>query len=643
MAERPRAAPSVSRAHRRVAVRVPSPPAWSPPKDLHSPTDMDAGNDLLPLLPEVQDALSEEFDGIECSMGPGVVLAQAPFRLPFAHLGRQVTFVPDTSCLEDFECAGMHRIDLGKKSAIFTDGEPGCCLELVLGRGRDWITPLTKLFDKLYPVKWAFFVAELEQGHATYHVLSSSLPAVSSTKREDTPDSTEQSSMISSPSASVSEASNFSLWVVPVTKIFAVPAPKKTVKVVRKVIKKKSPTGEVIVDPGEPPKERKVRIVKKKAEKKDSPDRETGTPTARSSSSELPLNGSIGLNKVKSVNSSDSLDGDVTPVNGSFTACTSADMPDSDGSASELRRKLLANTSSENFEEKFLVNGEPRKLNGFSSAQRALRPSLSRSSMTPDRRLDPIFEGKSSERLPPPTITTTKPQNCRITHPSPAQIPVVALQMILTKCFSYQQLGYLRGYYKLLERSDKLLMSLQRRVVAEPALQYATSVMTNIQVHILNPVDIMRAVLDEGVCCFPYGIILDKTFLLLDRIESMLKGNYEETVNWEPVATHAKRAALHYRTHLERVMEERMGENLRLKAAQRIIRLDSFMVDAQVSKLEKEASKAKEDLRWEIEQLHQKNSQLRRENRELKASQMKLESRVEILEGKFKTLARLLS
>lgn len=35
----------------------------------------------------------------------------------------------------------------------------------------------------------------------------------------------------------------------------------------------------------------------------------------------------------------------------------------------------------------------------------------------------------------------------------------------------------------------------------------------------------------------------------------------------------------------------RMGENLRLKAAQRIIRLESFVVDAQVAKLEKDTSK----------------------------------------------------
>lgn len=47
--------------------------------------------------------------------------------------------------------------------------------------------------------------------------------------------------MVSSPSASVSDATNYSLWIVPVTKVFAIPAPKK-VKVIRKVIKKRTPT-----------------------------------------------------------------------------------------------------------------------------------------------------------------------------------------------------------------------------------------------------------------------------------------------------------------------------------------------------------------------------------------------------------------
>lgn len=128
------------------------------------------------------------------------------------------------------------------------------------------------------------------------------------------------------------------------------------------------------------------------------------------------------------------------------------------------------------------------------------------------------------------------------------------------------------GYYKVLERSDKLLMQLQRKLPSDPSLSYPTSVLTNIQVHILNPVDIMRAVIDEGVCCFPYGMILDKTFLLLDQIQLLLMGGeyvredfiefsniktFQPKINWEPVALLAKKAALHYRQYLEKVMEER--------------------------------------------------------------------------------------
>ncbi|KAL6730349.1 hypothetical protein Aduo_001328 [Ancylostoma duodenale] len=239
------------------------------------------------------------------------------------------------------------------------------------------------------------------------------------------------------------------------------------------------------------------------------------------------------------------------------------------------------------------------------------------------------------------------------------EMPVLCLQLILGNYFTYEQLGQLRavhphwdeicgqllnsGYYRLLERSDKLLMALQRKLPSDPSLHLPTSILTNIQVHILNSVDVMRAVLDEGVCCFPYGVILDKTNALLDQVEFMLKGGDQDKVKWEPVALLAKKAALHYRTYLERTMEERLGEGLRLKAAQRIIRLDSFLVESTVSKLEKDANKARDELRWELEQLQHQNAQLRKDNRQLKLDHMRLESRVEVLEQKFKTLARLLS
>uniref|UniRef100_A0A0N4WN89 Dzip-like_N domain-containing protein n=1 Tax=Haemonchus placei TaxID=6290 RepID=A0A0N4WN89_HAEPC len=197
------------------------------------------------------------------------------------------------------------------------------------------------------------------------------------------------------------------------------------------------------------------------------------------------------------------------------------------------------------------------------------------------------------------------------------------------------------AYYRLLERSDKMLMMLQRKLPADPSLHFPTTILTSVQVHILNPVDIMRAVLDEGVCCFPYGAILDKTNAILDQIEYMLYGG--EHVGWEPVALMAKKASLHYRTHLERTMEERLGEGLRLKAAQRILRLDSFLVESTVTKLEKDTTKARDELKWELEQLQQQNAQLRKDNRQLKMDHMRLETRVEVLEQKFKTLARLLS
>ncbi|KIH63091.1 hypothetical protein ANCDUO_06615 [Ancylostoma duodenale] len=66
--------------------------------------------------PEVQEALSDDFDGIECSVGPGPDLSQSPFRLEVAHLGRQITFVPDVAHLDEFDSTGLHRINLSKSS-----------------------------------------------------------------------------------------------------------------------------------------------------------------------------------------------------------------------------------------------------------------------------------------------------------------------------------------------------------------------------------------------------------------------------------------------------------------------------------------------------------------------------------------------
>ncbi|CAI4229852.1 unnamed protein product [Auanema sp. JU1783] len=671
---------------------------------------MDGGAvDLLSLLPEVQDALRDDFDGIECSIGPGPVLSQSPFRMPFKHIGRQVVYVPDlsVSCLEDFDSDVYQRIQLTKNSAIFTDGLSGGCLEIVLDRGKDWKQPLIRLFNRLYPGKWAFFVVELEQGQASFHLLCSDYPP-SSTRREDTPDSTEQSSQVSSPTESVSESStNYSLWITPITQIFAIPPPKK-VKIIKRVVKKKTGEG---LEPGSLPtssqspvttiigedgKEKKVRIVKKIVKKEKTPEKENTvssstntvkeandypsdfiTPVVSSTSSDScrvvsassststvkpekensPLGSILAARAAEVIEPSKKLNmhsNDVSSTTSRTSRLSSAgpssyridDDDDDDKSIQELRRKLSA--GQQGAEEKFQVNGEILASRRLSAPVTGLRQSLSRKSITPDKRLDPIYEGPGrKERCISPAKTVQ--QECVFrsngvldslgitpiiqTKPSGSGgLPYVALQAVLGNgYFSYEELGNLRlvhphwdevagqtlnaGYYKLLKRSDNLLMSLQRRLPSDPTLQYPTTVLTNIQVHILNSVDIMRTVLDEGVCCFPYGVILDRTFHLLNLIELMLKGGIgldDVKIDWQSVASLAKKASLHYRTKLEKVMEERMGENLRLKAAQRIIRLDSFMVESTVSKLEKDQLKSRDDLKWEIEQLQQQNTQLRR-------------------------------
>lgn len=150
-------------------------------------------------------------------------------------------------------------------------------------------------------------------------------------------------------------------------------------------------------------------------------------------------------------------------------------------------------------------------------------------------------------------------------------------------------------------------MDCQRRVYKENELAKAIQILTNLQVHVLNPVDMLRAPMDEGVLCFPYGLILDKAFELLAQVETMMAGKGEDLdPNWERLAELSRKAQLHYRRFVEvslsapftvrklnrvstfeREAERRMSEVTRLTAVQRLQRLDSFLIDSNNAKLEK--------------------------------------------------------
>ncbi|VDN44777.1 unnamed protein product [Gongylonema pulchrum] len=92
--------------------------------------------------------------------------------------------------------------------------------------------------------------------------------------------------------------------------------------------------------------------------------------------------------------------------------------------------------------------------------------------------------------------------------------PVQVLQLVL-KQFTFKEIGELRqvhphwdelcgqklnsAYYELTKKADKLLTDCQRRVHSEPRLHDALAILTSVQVHILNPVDVLRAAMDEGL------------------------------------------------------------------------------------------------------------------------------------------------
>lgn len=54
------------------------------------------------------------------------------------------------------------------------------------------------------------------------------------------------------------------------------------------------------------------------------------------------------------------------------------------------------------------------------------------------------------------------------------------------------------GYCEVVKKADKMLTECQRRVHNERQLHSVLALLTNIQVHILNPIDILRPAMDEG-------------------------------------------------------------------------------------------------------------------------------------------------
>uniref|UniRef100_A0A915DLT5 F-box domain-containing protein n=1 Tax=Ditylenchus dipsaci TaxID=166011 RepID=A0A915DLT5_9BILA len=118
------------------------------------------------------------------------------------------------------------------------------------------------------------------------------------------------------------------------------------------------------------------------------------------------------------------------------------------------------------------------------------------------------------------------------------EMPVIVLQHVLNS-MSFDELSELRrvhphwdelcgqmlnsGYYQLIHMADRLLTDCQRRMHKEKHLVHCGQIMTKIQVHVLNPVDVLRAAMDEGVLCFPYGRLLDKAFDLLGRVERVIQ------------------------------------------------------------------------------------------------------------------------
>ncbi|GMT28589.1 hypothetical protein PFISCL1PPCAC_19886, partial [Pristionchus fissidentatus] len=648
--------------------------------------EMSDGCSFTELLPEVQEVLSPHFSLVDCCLGIGPDLSRPPFNRPFRNLGQKVTYVPDSKVIaDDLDKSNQHEIRLSETSFVLTDSIEGQVIEIALEGGIDWITPITLLFHKIFASKWTFLVAEVENGKAFFHVLSSNGANSNRPKIE----------------SSEPKAGNFSLWIVPVSKIFAIPAPQKKVKIVKRVVKKKSP-----IEGTEGANDGVVRKIVRKKKVETNEDtvltRKSNGTNGREEENEIKdipkLNGNkredsdmeIATRSEKSPQSPNGFSDTLKEMNGkkeklSISLDSSSSYPILHSSLptsnSSKTPSSIVNGRSENSSDEEDISTLRREIMERDKLRRIGEEAMRKDSITrrpnsrsPTSALDAILEGKAgmnrgaTEGFPLPMgrsgtfishPSVDLPPFCILSLPQPSEIPVAALQIILRSQFSFEEIASLRiihphwdeicgqilngGYYSLLERTDRMLMKYQRRLHSDSALHYAVSVLTSIQVHILNPVDIMRAALDEGICCFPYGLIIDRCISMLDQIDQMVTTREKMDIGWEKVGILSKRASIHYRIHLENVIEERMGTCARLKAAQRIIRMDSMIVEHNVQKLEKESMRSRDDLKWELEQMQQSYASLKKENRQLKADQMKLESRVESLETKLRSICRLLS
>ncbi|KAM3721190.1 F-box only protein [Dirofilaria immitis] len=659
-------------------------------------------------LPDIQNAICEEFHSVECSVEASPELTEPPFNFAFHALGKKIHLLPSGSVIpKDF-----YQVSVVSEGVVVTDGLASEYLHLVLEGGDDWRTPLQKVFNEKLGINWCFLVMELQSGAAHFHVLHAQMKPIKS------------------------YAECTILWLSELKQaptLQPLLKPKTNKKIVKKLSMDTEANGKITV----------MRTTKnsngqKTVRKKIVAISSTTIPTAVGVPNDDTKSENIPVNNKKTVVSKgrnslmNGMDGE-NYINGDGSADSGISLLDSDteksskcmkshelsehepipstvkqieivnGSEFVIPRAIPITTSKTNLEttnkdnistvpESFTMRRNSIKYEIHKKVERILEEEEKEKSEDWDKSASELISNQNManhclngrdisgeirmKRPMPVHISSIFPKNFLSNGPNSLQRlssrddilltrrlvdeempPVQVLQLVLKK-FSYKELGELRqvhphwdelcgqalnsGYHELIKKADKLLTDCQRHVHSEPDLHDVLSVLTNVQVHILNPVDILRPAMDEGVCCFPYGELLDQTFYIIEKAKEIMEGRKDIIIKWKPVAELARRAQLHYKSNLKALMEEKLGEVIRLKALQSIQRIDSFMIDSTVNKLEKATHMARDELEWEIEQLRHQNAQLKKDNRELRKDCMRLEARVEIIENKFKTMARLL-
>ncbi|MCP9260001.1 hypothetical protein DINM_003390 [Dirofilaria immitis] len=447
------------------------------------------------------------------------------------------------------------------EGVVVTDGLASEYLHLVLEGGDDWRTPLQKVFNEKLGINWCFLVMELQSGAAHFHIVaisSTTIPTAVGVPNDDT------------------KSEN-----IPVNN-------KKTVVSKGRNSLMNGMDGENYIN-GDGSADSGISLLDSDTEKS------SKCMKSHELSEHEPIPSTV--KQIEIVNGSEFVIPRAIPITTSKTnlETTNKDNISTVPESFTMRRNSIKYEIHKKVE-RILEEEEKEKSEDWDKSASEL---ISNQNMANHCLNGRDISGEiRMKRSMPVHISSIFPKNFLSNGPNSLQRLSSRDDILLTRRLVDEemppvQLGELRqvhphwdelcgqalnsGYHELIKKADKLLTDCQRHVHSEPDLHDVLSVLTNVQVHILNPVDILRPAMDEGVCCFPYGELLDQTFYIIEKAKEIMEGRKDIIIKWKPVAELARRAQLHYKSNLKALMEEKLGETT-LCSEKAIVKDSSLLV-----------------------------------------------------------------